>query len=329
MISFNKDAIYELIEVPYSDNLLGAKTKCKSAFFDLGIMSNNLLHKIIPFIELARLDKPVGFLLLLWPCLFSLSLFPFDGLFIGIFILGSFLTRALGCVVNDIADRDFDLEVKRTAARPLATGELSLAQACCFAFFLAVAALSLLVFLPLKTCLLALVAALSLAVYPFSKRFFWFPQVFLGIAFSMPVLMVFSLFEWPLSQFAWLLFLVNFCWVVGYDSIYALADLPFDEKLRIHSSVKSLRAKHRIVFISLCYAATCIFLWIFCSLWFENSSIALFVAFPVACFFSWQLKALRRIQPDDIAGFLRLFKANNFLGVFLVGVFFIFSNSFF
>jgi 4-hydroxybenzoate polyprenyltransferase len=192
-----------------------------------------------PYLKLARFDRPVGTLLLLWPTLAALWIasggIPAPGLLI-VFIIGTVLMRAAGCVINDIADRRLDGHVSRTLERPLATGSISTRSAIGFFGLLTVSAGLLLVFLNPLTRWLA-VAGLSIAVvYPFMKRWTYLPQVILGAAFSWGLVMAFSAVQSRLPPEAWLLFVASLMWIVAYDTMYAMVDREDDLKIGIKST---------------------------------------------------------------------------------------------
>jgi 4-hydroxybenzoate polyprenyltransferase len=192
-----------------------------------------------PYLKLARFDRPVGTLLLLWPTLAALWIasggIPAPGLLI-VFIIGTVLMRAAGCVINDIADRRLDGHVSRTLERPLATGSISTRSAIGFFGLLTVSAGLLLVFLNPLTRWLA-VAGLSIAVvYPFMKRWTYLPHVILGAAFSWGLVMAFSAVQSRLPPEAWLLFVASLMWIVAYDTMYAMVDREDDLKIGIKST---------------------------------------------------------------------------------------------
>ena len=191
------------------------------------------------YLRLARFDRPVGTLLLLWPTLWALWLSAQgspEPLRLLVFVVGVVLMRAAGCVVNDMADRRFDGRVKRTAQRVLTTGELSVRQAAGFAVFLFGLSASLLFFLNALAIALAVVAALLAACYPLFKRFFPFPQLVLGLAFSFGIPMAYADTLGHIPWTAWLLFAGNLLWVLAYDTAYAMVDRDDDLRLGLHSS---------------------------------------------------------------------------------------------
>lgn len=192
-----------------------------------------------PWIQLMRLDRPIGSMLLMWPTLWALWIAG-SGTpslkHIIIFVSGVFVMRAAGCVINDFADRNYDGYVERTRARPLVTGALTAQQALQLFFGLGLLALVLVLLLNRFTMLLSL-GGLGLAVlYPFTKRFTHLPQVFLGAAFSWAIPMAFAAETERVPEIAWLLFITNLLWTVAYDTEYAMCDREDDLKVGIKST---------------------------------------------------------------------------------------------
>lgn len=198
-----------------------------------------MTKKLLLFIKFIRLDKPVGIILLLWPTTWAL-ITASDGninyYLAMIFIAGVITTRSLGCAINDLADRKIDGKVKRTAARPLATGELKISDALKVIFILSIISLLLLVLLPIQTWPIAFIAATLMIIYPFCKRFLSCPQFILGLSFSTAILMVYSAVQNQIIFQAWCLFAASTLWSVIYDTQYALVDREYDLKLGIKSS---------------------------------------------------------------------------------------------
>lgn len=190
-------------------------------------------------LQLMRADKPVGTLLLLWPTLWALWFaaagFPDPALLV-IFVLGTFLMRSAGCVINDLADRHWDGGVQRTRARPLVTGAISVTQARALFILLLGAAFGLVLLTNALTVKLSFVAAALAAIYPFTKRYTHFPQVVLGAAFSFSIPMAFSAQAGSLPAELWLLYLGNLLWTVAYDTKYAMVDRDDDLVVGIKST---------------------------------------------------------------------------------------------
>ena len=206
------------------------------------------------YLDLIRWDRPAGWLLLLWPTLAALWIaaggFPGWQL-IAVFTVGTFLMRSAGCCVNDVADRDFDRHVKRTAQRPVTSGALSVRQALLFGAFLALLAFALV----LTTTAVAVgwsFAALAIALlYPYAKRHVSMPQAVLGVAFSFGIPMAFAAVQSRVPLLAWILLLGNLFWVVAYDTEYAMVDRDDDLKIGIRTSAITLgRADVPVVMLS-------------------------------------------------------------------------------
>lgn len=195
--------------------------------------------KGLALIQMARLEKPIGIFLLLWPTLTALWIaaegFPGWHILV-VFVLGTILTRSAGCVINDIADQDFDGKVKRTVARPLATGIVTEKEAIIFLAGLLFVALLLVLSTNSLTFWLAVGAATVGGIYPFMKRHTHLPQLVLGIAFSFGIPMSFSAVTNDVPQIAWLLALANIFWTIAYDTQYAMIDRDDDLKLGLRST---------------------------------------------------------------------------------------------
>jgi 4-hydroxybenzoate polyprenyltransferase len=191
------------------------------------------------YARLMRIDRPIGIWLLLWPVLWALWISangrPDERIFL-IFVLGTFVMRSAGCVMNDFADREFDPHVRRTADRPLARQSVSPAEALALFGVLGIIALALLIPLNRPTQVLALIGGLLAVTYPFLKRFFALPQAYLGLAFSWSVPMAFAAQTGELPPIAWVLFVSGVMWTTAYDTIYAMVDREDDLVIGIRSS---------------------------------------------------------------------------------------------
>jgi 4-hydroxybenzoate polyprenyltransferase len=195
--------------------------------------------KISPFVELTRLNKPVGIYLLLWPTLWALWVaaqgIP-DLSLIVIFTLGVILMRSAGCVINDYADRKVDGHVERTINRPLVTGAVTNQQAIIVFFSLLTGAFVLVLFTNTLTIQLSFAGALLAAIYPFMKRYTHLPQIFLGAAFSWAIPMAFAAQADALPKYVWLIYIANLSWTVAYDTMYAMVDRDDDIKIGVKST---------------------------------------------------------------------------------------------
>ncbi|MFT6917042.1 MAG: 4-hydroxybenzoate polyprenyltransferase [Motiliproteus sp.] len=191
------------------------------------------------WVQLTRLDKPVGIYLLLWPTLWALWIaaqgMPDRDLLL-IFVLGVVLMRSAGCVINDYADRNLDGHVTRTRNRPLPSGRVGSREALILSLSLCLLAFVLVLFTDPQTILLSFGAAALAAIYPFMKRYTHFPQVILGAAFSCGILMAFSAQTGEVPRQAWLIYLINVIWTVVYDTLYAMTDRDDDLKIGIKST---------------------------------------------------------------------------------------------
>jgi 4-hydroxybenzoate polyprenyltransferase len=195
--------------------------------------------RLVEYARLMRLDRPIGIWLLLWPALWALWIaadgHPDERIFV-IFVIGTFVMRSAGCVMNDFADREFDPHVRRTADRPLARGVVSPAEALAVFAALGLLALALLIPLNRPTQVLALIGGVLAVTYPFLKRFFALPQAYLGLAFSWSVPMAFAAQTGELPVVAWVLFVAGVLWTTAYDTIYAMVDREDDLVIGIRSS---------------------------------------------------------------------------------------------
>lgn len=218
--------------------------------------------KIDIYIRLTRLDKPIGILLLLWPTLWAL-LIGGDGrpdwFVVSIFVAGTVLMRSAGCVMNDIADHQFDGYVERTQFRPLPNNEASKKEAYLLAGVLSLLAFGLVNLLNWLTVQLSVLALFLAITYPLTKRFFAMPQAYLGIAFGFGIPMAFAALNNHVPPVAWLLLLANVFWAVAYDTEYAMVDREDDLKIGIRSSAITF-GRYDIIAVMICYAVTLLLL---------------------------------------------------------------------
>ena len=200
-----------------------------------------MINKIQGFIELTRLDKPVGIYLLFWPSFIGLLLGAIDRGSIEfknyfILIIGTVLVRSCGCIINDINDYKFDRLVSRTKNRPLASGKMGMTEAWLYFILLASLSLCLLFFVPLYTIYASLVVAVFIMIYPLTKRFLKAPQFFLGITFGSGTIISFSLVSSDFSLSLLILFIGTVLWIISFDTIYAFEDIADDLKIGINST---------------------------------------------------------------------------------------------
>ena len=198
-----------------------------------------LINDIPHYLALMRFEKPIGTLLLLWPTLWALWVVSNGNptaSTVWIFTLGVFVMRSAGCVINDYADRDIDGAVQRTQSRPLASGALTAKNALALFAILGLFAIGLLLMLPMRVWPWAIPAAALTIMYPFMKRFIQAPQLVLGLAFSFSIPMVYVTYEHPFDAVFWIMFVANTCWVVMFDTEYAMSDREDDLKIDVKSS---------------------------------------------------------------------------------------------
>ena len=201
--------------------------------------SLSLRERLAIYIDLTRFDRPIGSYLLLWPTLWALWIAS-DGIpdikLLIIFIGGVFLTRSAGCVINDFADRKIDGHVKRTAARPLATGKISSKEALALFAFLMISAFILVLFTNTMTIAMSFGGLFLASLYPFMKRHTHLPQVVLGAAFGWAIPMAFTAVSEDVPTIAWLIYIAKILWTIAYDTMYAMVDRDDDLKIGVKST---------------------------------------------------------------------------------------------
>ncbi len=271
------------------------------------------------YLRLARIERPIGWWLLLLPCWWSAALaavaagkaFP-DLWHLALFLVGAVAMRGAGSTYNDIVDRDLDARVERTRDRPLPSGRVSLERALAFLALQALVGLAVLLQFNGFAVLTGIASLGIVALYPFMKRFFWMPQIVLGFAFAWGGLMGWAAAVGSLSAAPVVLYLGAVAWVVGYDTIYALQDIEDDEIAGIRSSARFFGTRVRLG-VAVCYGLAA--LLIGASLVLADASPVAFAALALfAGHLAWQVV---RIDRTDGAGALRLFRANRDAGLIL------------
>ncbi len=264
------------------------------------------------YLDLIRWNRPAGWLLLLWPTLGALW-FAADGWpgwhLLAVFVLGTILMRSAGCCVNDVADRDFDRHVKRTAARPVTSGEVSVREALLLGAALALVAFGLVLTTNRVTVLWSFAALAVTLFYPFAKRFFAIPQAVLGIAFSFGIPMAFAAVRGEVPGFAWLLLAGNLFWVLAYDTEYAMVDRDDDLKIGMKTSA--------ITFGRFDVAAVMASYLVFLAVWgWAGASRALAAVFYVgiAVALAQAVWHWRLIRDRTREGCFKAFRQNHWLG---------------
>jgi 4-hydroxybenzoate polyprenyltransferase len=206
-------------------------------------MTSSSRSRLSLYLDLIRWDRPAGWLVLVWPTLSALWLaaggFPGWHL-LAVFVLGTVLMRSAGCCINDVADRDFDRHVKRTAQRPITSGQVSVKEALAVGAVLSIISLGLVLTTNAVAVAWSVPALLVTILYPFTKRFFAMPQAVLGIAFNFGIVIAFAAVQHRVPATAWLLWLGNLFWVLAYDTEYAMVDRDDDLKIGMKTSAITL-----------------------------------------------------------------------------------------
>jgi 4-hydroxybenzoate polyprenyltransferase len=271
-----------------------------------------------PYLRLARFDRPIGAWLLLLPCWWSSGLAAVqagqqvDVPHLALFLVGAFVMRGAGCTWNDIVDRDLDARVERTRSRPLPSGQVSVAGASAFLLLQALAGLAVLLQFNLFTVMLGIASLAVVAVYPFMKRFTYWPQTVLGLAFSWGALMGWAAAFGRLDPPALVLYAGSIAWVIGYDTIYAHQDREDDALIGIKSTALLFGARTKTmlaIFFSLAVALIAL------AGWMAGAGIVFALGLlGFAAHLSWQI---RRLDIDDPVLCLALFKSNRDAGLLL------------
>ena len=286
------------------------------------------MEKFQIFIQLTRLNKPIGFLLLFWPCVWGLTLaYYFSGetnlylKHILLFFLGSVLMRSAGCIFNDIVDRDLDKKVQRTRERPIASGKISVPKAFVYLVFLCLVALLILLQFNWFTIILGLSSMTLVFTYPFMKRITYWPQLFLGLTFNWGIIIGWTSLTNDISIEPIILYLSAIFWTLGYDTIYGLQDIHDDEIVGVKST--SIKFKNNVkIFVGICYS-----LFVLCILILgllmeiDKYLLALSTFFILSLIY--QIKIFKTDSPTSC---LFSFKINNLTG--LLVFLFIFSFNF-
>ena len=279
------------------------------------------------YVALARLDRPIGWWLLVLPGWWIFAAFspgPQIAIFyMTLFTIGAVAMRGAGCIINDLWDRDIDAQVERTRSRPLASGQISVTAAVLFLGCLSGCGLLVLIQLPLFSWAVGISALPLIILYPLAKRFTDWPQIVLGLTFSwaIPVAGAVLWQGWPPASL-WILYAGTVFWVIGYDTIYAVQDIKDDRLTGVRSSALAL-GRHLRVGVGVCYLLA-ILLWAFGFFSLLGQGAWIGGLGFVCCHFLWQL---RQLVADDPATALKLFKSNRDAGLIFAGG--LFMNSFF
>ena len=271
------------------------------------------------FIQLTRLDKPIGYMLLFWPCLWGLTIaYNFENNFntyvfyLVLFFFGSVLMRSAGCIVNDIADRNYDKKVLRTKNRPIASGKISVKLGFFYISLLCLLALIVLLQFNKLTIILALASMPLAFAYPYMKRLTYWPQLFLGITFNYGLLLGWISIQESLDLTPIIFYIGAIFWTLGYDTIYGYQDIKDDEIIGVKSTSSKFKNNPK-KFLFLCYVITFISIISIGVLMNFNNYYFLFLILPAIHLF-FQIKVLN-IKDQNIC--LKIFKSNNMLGLII------------
>ena len=279
------------------------------------------MNQIKNFIELSRLKKPIGYMLLFWPCIWGLAIgydfFIEIKIFIKfslLFLSGAILMRSAGCIINDIVDKDFDLKVDRTKNRPIASGKVSVKLALIYAFTLCSIAFLVLIQFNLFTIILALGSMPLAFAYPFMKRFTYWPQLFLGITFNYGLLLGWTSTNEEMNIIPLIFYFGAIFWTLGYDTIYGFQDIKDDEIIGVKSTSIKFKNNPKL-FITLCYLT--FFLVLNLVGYFANLNKIYFFGLVLIFMhlFFYQIKSL---NINSAKNCLNIFKSNNFLGFLIL-----------
>ena len=276
------------------------------------------MNQLKLFIDLTRLKKPIGFMLLFWPCIWGLTLvYDFSSslnnyFFFGLlFLTGSILMRSAGCIVNDIVDRKFDARVDRTKSRPIASGQVTVFLGLIYSSLLCLTALIVLIQFNYLTILLALGSMPLAFTYPLMKRLTYWPQLFLGITFNYGIILGWTCVANELNILPFILYIGAIFWTLGFDTVYGFQDIKDDEIIGLKSTSIKFKSKPN-AFLIICYST------FFSSLIYigdlTNMNIFYFLLLTLVFFHLFFLQ-LKKLRIKDPLSCLEIFKSNNSLGL--------------
>ena len=278
------------------------------------------MNQLKLFIDLTRLKKPIGYMLLFWPCAWGLTLaYDFSSnlknyfFYLILFFLGSVLMRSAGCIVNDILDKEFDAKVLRTKNRPIASGKVSIKLGIFYALILCFLALLVLINFNLFTIILALASMPLAFTYPLMKRFTYWPQLYLGITFNYGLILGWTAINGEIELVPILFYIGAIFWTLGYDTIYGYQDIKDDEIIGLKSTSIKFKGKEK-KFLFVCYSSLLIFFLIGAYSMKLNYNFYLFIIIPFIHLFLYQIRIFNLQDPFSC---LKAFKSNSFLGLLI------------
>jgi len=275
------------------------------------------MDQIKLFIELARLKKPIGYMLLFWPCAWGLTLaYNFNGekityiFYIILFLLGAILMRSAGCIVNDIADKEFDKKVLRTKNRPIALGKISVIRGLVYTVILCLLAFIVLIQFNFLTIALALLSMPLAFTYPLMKRYTYWPQLFLGITFNYGLILGWISITNEFNIEPLILYFGAIFWTLGYDTIYGFQDMSDDEIIGLKSTSIKFKSNPNL-FLTICYVIFLVSLFLIGLIMNFNQLYFILLIFIAIHMFYYQLY---KLNINNVKQCLDTFKSNNFLG---------------
>jgi len=278
------------------------------------------MNQLNLFIELTRLKKPIGFMLLFWPCAWGLTLaYDFSSnlsiyfFYLILFFFGSVLMRSAGCIVNDILDKEFDAKVYRTKNRPIASGKISIKLGILYSLVLCFLALLVLLNFNFLTIILALGSMPLAFSYPLMKRFTYWPQLFLGITFNYGLILGWTAIEGQIDFIAITFYIGAIFWTLGYDTIYGYQDIKDDEIIGLKSTSIKFKSASKI-FLLTCYSILTILLLVGGMFMNFHYSYFVFMIVPIFHLFFYQIKIFNINKPESC---LQAFKSNNLFGLII------------
>ena len=271
------------------------------------------------FIDLTRLNKPIGFMLLFWPCSWGLAhAYSIDQniniflYYMLLFFLGSVLMRSAGCIFNDIVDRDFDNQVQRTKQRPIASGKISIIKSLFYVSLLCGISFLILIQFNIKTIFLGLGSMVLAFSYPFMKRITYWPQLFLGLTFNWGMIMAYTAILDQVSPQILVLYVSAIFWTLGYDTIYGIQDAEDDEIIGIKSTAIKFKGNIKL-FVGTCYLFTFLLILFF----FKNNIGLNFLTLFIFMFILSLIYQLKNFKINNSMSCLKAFKINNLSGIFI------------
>ena len=279
------------------------------------------MNQLNLFIELTRLKKPIGYMLLFWPCAWGLTLaYDFSKginnyiIYLILFFLGSVLMRSAGCVVNDILDKEFDSKVFRTKDRPIASGKISIRLAIFYSFILCLLAFIVLINFNLFTIILALGSMPLAFTYPLMKRFTYWPQLFLGITFNYGLILGWTAIKGEIDIIPIIFYFGAIFWTLGYDTIYGFQDIKDDEIIGLKSTAIKFKGNAK-KFLAICYSLLLILFTLGGYYMNFHFSYYLLLLVPFIHLFFYQMKVF---NSNDPLSCLKAFKSNNLFGLIIL-----------